>query len=149
MNKQNLLLICAYLSAFHMFQVTTIENSIISATFEIPTTYHLKKDVNENQRSLSSCFINYNSHKIMCSPSGPLLAYSFCATYNEDTKILSLIKCLYFQPNVYHITNSDYVQLPRNLSQLNDYMCGPLNRKGLVWSECADGFGPSMEAHTT
>ena len=134
MNKPTLLLICAYLSAFHMFQVTAIENSIsISATFEIPTTYHSKKDVNENQRSLSSCFSNqgiYNSPKNMCSPSGPLLAYSFCATYNEDTKILSIVKRLYFQPNVYNITTDNHVQLPRNLSQLNDYMCSPLNRKG-------------------
>ena len=31
-----------------------------------------------------------------------------------------------------------------NLSQLNDYTCGRLNRKGLVCSECADGFGPSV-----
>ena len=23
-------------------------------------------------------------------------------------------------------------------------MCGPLNRKGIVCSECADGFGPSL-----
>ena len=37
-----------------------------------------------------------------------------------------------------------YFQLPKNLSQLNDYMCAPLNRKGLVCSECADGFGPSV-----
>ena len=36
------------------------------------------------------------------------------------------------------------IPLPRNLSQLNGYMCGPLNRKGLVCSECADGFGPSV-----
>ena len=89
MNKPTLLLICAYFSAFHMFQVTAIENSMISATFEIPTTYHSKKDVNENKQSLSSCFSNqgiYNSPEIICSPSGPLLAYSFCATYNEDTK---------------------------------------------------------------
>ena len=27
---------------------------------------------------------------------------------------------------------------------MTSYMCGPLNRKGLVCSECADGFGPSV-----
>ena len=45
-------------------------------------------------------------------------------------KILSIVKRLYFQPNVYNITTDNHVQLPRNLSQLNDYMCSPLNRKG-------------------
>jgi hypothetical protein len=37
--------------------------------------------------------------------------------------------------------------LPRNLSQLNDYMCSPLNRKGHLCSECADGFGPSVTSY--
>ena len=36
------------------------------------------------------------------------------------------------------------VQLLQNLSELNNCMCGPPNRKGLVCSECADGFGPSV-----
>ena len=27
---------------------------------------------------------------------------------------------------------------------MTSYMCGPLNRKGLVCSECSDGFGPSV-----
>ena len=42
------------------------------------------------------------------------------------------------------MTACNQVILPRNLSQLNDYMCGPLNRKGHLCSECADGFGPSV-----
>ena len=49
-----------------------------------------------------------------------------------------------FEPKGYNITSSQQILLPINLSQLNDYMCGPLNRKGLVCSECADGFGPSV-----
>ena len=65
-------------------------------------------------------------------------------TYNEDTNLLSMTSCRYFEPGGYNVTNSKHILLPRNLSQLNDYMCGPLNRKGLVCSECADGFGPSM-----
>ena len=36
------------------------------------------------------------------------------------------------------------IQLPKNLSQLNNYICGSLNRKSLVCSECADGLGPSV-----
>ena len=37
-----------------------------------------------------------------------------------------------------------YIQLPDNISKLNDYMCGPMNRKGRVCSECTDGFAPSV-----
>ena len=41
-------------------------------------------------------------------------------------------------------TKPGYRLLPENISELNDYMCGPLNRKGYLCSECIDGFGPSM-----
>ena len=34
-------------------------------------------------------------------------------------------------------------------AQDNMYMCGPLTKKGLVCSECADGFGPSMTSCDT
>ena len=34
-----------------------------------------------------------------------------------------------------------YTPLPDNASELNDYMCGPLNRKGRLCSECKDGYG--------
>ena len=85
---------------------------------------------------------------ITCTSSGPWLDSGYCATYSEDTRTLSIASCPYFQPRAsgYNITKNGKIsiQLPRNLSQLNDYMCGPLNRKGVVCSECADGFGPSV-----
>ena len=56
---------------------------------------------------------------------------------------MSILHCPYFQPDGHNFTAEGLLLLPRNLSQLNDYMCGPLNRKGLVCSECADDFGPS------
>ena len=65
-------------------------------------------------------------------------------TFSEDTRLLSLSYCPYLQSGSNNVTSYSDIQLPRNLSQLNDYMCSPLNRKGLVCSECADGFGPSV-----
>ena len=124
--------------AFHIFQATTVTTTSSSKTLAAS---------NKSQHSLSGCFDNPGSYyygSIKCSNSGPLLQYFHCATYNENTKILSFVTCPYFQQGVYNITTTGYVQLPRNLSQLNDYMCDPLNRKGLVCSECADGFGPSV-----
>ena len=87
----------------------------------------------------------YNCKLITCSHNQPLLAFSLCATYSNDTKLLSLFGSPYCKPNV-HKTRAykRILILPRNLSQLNDYMCGPLNRKGHLCSECADGFGPSV-----
>ena len=90
----------------------------------------------------------YSCPLITCTSDGPKLDSGFCATYNEDTRSLSIASCPYFQPLANGFRKSKHekmiIELPNNLSQLNDYMCGPLNRKGLVCSECVDGFGPSV-----
>ena len=85
---------------------------------------------------------------ITCLENGPAMPFGCCATYNENnsTKTLSFAKCPYLQPNNYNVT-AGYISLPVILTELNDYMCGPLNRKGLVCSECADGFGPSVTSY--
>ena len=86
--------------------------------------------------------------QIKCFESGPALSFGYCATYDENTRILSLLpSCGYFQYGVYNVTTPGYIQLPTVLTELNDYMCSPLHRKGIVCSECADGFGPSLTSY--
>ena len=41
-------------------------------------------------------------------------------------------------------TKPGYRLLPENISDLNHFMCGPLNRKGYLCSDCINGFGPSL-----
>ena len=41
-------------------------------------------------------------------------------------------------------TKPGYRLLPENISDLNHFMCGPLNRKGYLCSDCIDGFRPSL-----
>ena len=93
------------------------------------------------QHSQSLCSDYHNIFH--CWTGEPTLTAGRCVTYNNDTKLVSILNCPYFQPIGYNFTTTGLVLLPTNLSQLNDYMCGPLNRKGLVCSECADDFGPS------
>ena len=79
-----------------------------------------------------------------CQQGIPTLSEGVYATYNAEKKLVSTVDHPYFYPNHYKVATQGYILLPKNLSQLNDYMCGPLNRKGLLCSECADGFGPSV-----
>ena len=53
--------------------------------------------------------------------------------------------CRYFQLDGHNlsITDPGYIRLPNRISELNDYMCQQMNRKGLLCSECIEGFGPS------
>ena len=65
---------------------------------------------------------------------GSLLELGHCMTYDEDIDTLTLEKCPYFdigRHNVmtvlYNIVTSLNIKIPENLSELNDFMCGPLN----------------------
>ena len=41
-------------------------------------------------------------------------------------------------------TNRKYSEMPSNASQLDEVMCGPYNRRGLLCGECKDGYGPAV-----
>ena len=95
--------------------------------------------IRENTTRIKPCADN----PIVCINERPELAYNFCMTYDNDSTI-SIGFCPYFDLRNYNITKPGYISLPDNISELNDFMCGPMNRKGLVCSECIDGYGPSV-----
>jgi hypothetical protein len=55
-----------------------------------------------------------------------------------------IAECHYFQLEGHNVTKPGYIRLPDNISELNDYMCGAMNRKDLLCKDCVDGFGPSV-----
>ena len=71
-----------------------------------------------------------------------------CMTYNssssdeQESDAISFGGC----PYVYYsnIVSHRYIALPRNVSELNNVFCAPLNRHGLLCRDCIDGFGPSV-----
>ena len=46
--------------------------------------------------------------------------------------------------NTVNNTNRLYSEMPSNASQLDEVMCGPYNRRGLLCGECKDGYGPAV-----
>ena len=45
----------------------------------------------------------------------------------------------------YNLTkDGNHILLPDDVSELNHYMCGPLNRKHQICSECKSGYGPAV-----
>jgi hypothetical protein len=58
--------------------------------------------------------------------------------------------CPYFDIRCYNTTDvtvdnsSTFVRLPQNISELNDFMCGPLHREGFFCLNCIDDFGISL-----
>ena len=78
-----------------------------------------------------------------CSERKTSIYIGFCMTTEELGTFISY--CAAYSPKVnVSAVNGMYIQLPNNISELNDFMCGPMNRKGRVCSECIDGFAPSV-----
>ena len=73
-----------------------------------------------------------------------LLRYNYCMTYDEESGTSTVSFCPYFTLQGHNISRTGLINLPDNISELNEYMCGPMNRKGIVCSECIDGYGPSV-----
>ena len=92
------------------------------------------------------CFRSSSTENIVeCTEQGALLRYGNCMTYEEGIGTF-VGRCQSFEIDGHNISESfpGFITLPDNVSELNDYMCGPMNRKGLVCSECVEGFGPSV-----
>ena len=65
-------------------------------------------------------------------------------TYENEEGIF-VSPCNYRIAEEHNITaDKMYTNLPENITELSDYMCVPLNSKGLACSECIDGFGCSI-----
>ena len=82
---------------------------------------------------------------IECTDTGVLLGLGHCMTYSVkgNDEGVYFAKCFYFQPPSNSVAVDGHFTLPSNVSELNDFMCGGMNRQGIVCSKCIDGFGPS------
>ena len=77
-----------------------------------------------------------------CTEQGAMLHHDYCMTYDEEESTLSVTFCSRFVAVEGHnMSEPGFIKLPNNISELNNYMCGPLNREGVVCSECRDGYG--------
>ena len=97
------------------------------------------------------CRENHNIDEIKClSDEEPVavLEFGYCLTSSaDDVKMqFQLGICSYFVPQMpgHNITREGYVKLPSNMSEINDYLCGLMNRQGPQCGECIEDFGPAL-----
>ena len=67
--------------------------------------------------------------------------FDCCATFSGQEGVFYAGYCLY---SYFNYSNTPYSQLPSDPDLLNEAMCGPYNRKGLLCGECIDGYGPGV-----
>ena len=90
------------------------------------------------------CYGDPEFADLICSEERVLVALGNCLTHEESGTFLGYCRTFLIHDQNVTVVYGAYVQLPDNISELNDYMCGPMNRKGRVCSECIDGFAPSV-----
>ena len=152
----NLLIYTSLLVMRHTVTATAMDWDYVSPDHEtvagLQSTHHQDTNQCSDHQVQWFCFSStlnayrcVDDDRITCSNEGPLLKFGYCATYDKGTRVLSIAKCPYTITQLvgYNVTIG-YVQLPSNITELSNYMCGPLNRKGNVCSECKDGFGPTV-----
>ena len=68
--------------------------------------------------------------------------FSCCTTFSGQEGVFYAGRCLYS----YKFNHSSTLGslLPSDPDLLNEAMCGPYNRKGLLCGECIDGYGPRV-----
>ena len=69
-----------------------------------------------------------------------------CMTYENATKNTLVGDCPFSDIQKPSLQN-DYVLLPSETSELNDFMCGKLNRVGRMCHKCKPGFGPTVPSY--
>ena len=81
----------------------------------------------------------------------PLMYFGYCVTYNNAIEAEEYGPCPYITryDRTYHTGQRVfYVWLPENMSMLNEFMCGPLNREGTLCGKCKDGYGTELYSYT-
>ena len=99
--------------------------------------------------SITGCSCVKHDAKVNCGPDFTFLQYGFSMTYNSTTGATEYGPC----PYIAHYNTTAYIDvfhitLPSNVSSLNEFMCGPLNREGELCGKCKDGYGIALYSYT-
>ena len=64
-------------------------------------------------------------------------------TYDSTREIISAVRIRHKYLKGYNLTKNG-ILLPNNITELNSYMCGPLNREDYLCNKCKCGYGPPV-----
>lgn len=74
------------------------------------------------------------------------LAYGLCMTFDDTTGETGVGRCPYtvFDQQHKSLHQDGYIELPDNVSDLNEFLCGSWNREGFLCSQCRPGYGMAI-----
>ena len=90
------------------------------------------------------CYANPGTSDLKCAKNETWIRIRSCMTTDKKGTYFGVCETFLFYNRSAAVVDGNYLKLPNNISELNDYMCTPMNRKGRLCSECIDGFAPSV-----
>ena len=98
-----------------------------------------------DSRESAQCFCADTLRNIVQCDDSNLTSYlslTHCMTYDESSSEVLVGACpySYFPPYV----QGSWIPLTSNASNVTEYLCKPLNRKGLLCGKCMEGYGISV-----
>ena len=116
--------------------VVLVLPALSDSNYTCPTWFYFSNSTQRCECGVSTQSVYCNQQTMEVE-----LWFIYCVTYSEKEGVL-FGGC----PYSYKFNNSNklYYQLPTDPDLLNDEMCGPYNRKGLLCGECIDGYGPGV-----
>ena len=121
---------------------------ILLSSFMKQTTADCRPWLIPDSKSNTKCSCRGSPTPIKCGENSPLLHFGYCATYNSTSGETSHGPCPYIAHyNTTMVGYFFYIQLPENASLLNEFMCGPLNREGMLCEKCKDDYGIAIYSY--
>ena len=86
-----------------------------------------------------------NTHQTLMLPGTCMDLYN---DSSEDKDVVVIGRCPYSVSQRDNVSQGVYVTPPQNVSELNHFLCGRLNRSGLMCSQCQEGLGTAIFSYS-
>lgn len=133
-------------------QPCVLTTEVVVKFSECPPGYRLNSTSMNDEKFCHNCMKCEFAHFPYIETDGTLkskiqrgnwIGYDNTSSFNE-TKMLSG-SCFYCASDP-SVNGNEYISLPVDPAQLDEKLCRPLNRSGLLCSDCIDGFAPSVNS---
>lgn len=131
------------LSLSLIFLLISLTMASLDQTPQYSGNCHPWSFYNATRRSCQ-CYGNPGTSDLKCARNETWIRIRSCMTTDEDGTFFGICETFLFYNRSTAVVVGNYLKLPNNISELNDYMCTPMNRKGKLCSKCIDGFAPSV-----
>ena len=117
--------------------VVMFSGTVFTSDVHCPTWFHYDNMTEQCECVDWTSAISCNRQEMTAS-----IKDGYCITFDELENLLYRGGCPYGHPD--NKSNRMFSELPTNIHQLNDMMCGPENRNGVLCGQCIDGYGPAV-----